>query len=122
MLRWTLHSFRLTVTAAEEGGRQHGVISMRHATYALLGLMMAFAALVFSGVSSQAATVGVPSTTQQTIDKDGLVQKVWHSRHQSHWRWGSGGGHHRHWSHRRWGSSGGGHHRHWSHRRWGSGY
>jgi hypothetical protein len=92
---------------------------MRHAMYAFVGLMLALAATVFSGTPSQAATAGVPGSTQQTVDKDGLVQKVWHSRHHSHWRWGSYG-HGRHRSHWRWGSYGHGRHR--SHHRWGSGW
>lgn len=86
---------------------------MRHAAYALLGLMVAFAALMVSGTASQAAMAGDPGATRQTVEKDALVQKVWyHHRHRSHWRWGSYG-HGRHRSHWRWGSHGG----HW---RWGS--
>jgi hypothetical protein len=79
--------------------------------------MMGLAALAFSGSASQAATAGAPVTTQQTVDKDGLVQKTHHYRHRSHWRWGSHY-HGRHRSHWRWGSHYHGRHR--SHWRWGS--
>lgn len=86
---------------------------MRNTRCALLGLMVAFAALVFSGTTSQAAMVGDPGATRQAVETDALVQKAYyHGRHRNHWRWGGHGGH---W---RWGSH---HHgRYRSHWRWGS--
>jgi hypothetical protein len=77
---------------------------MRHALYALVGLMMALSAIVLSG-SSQAATAGSPGASAVTLTRDGAAQNVhyhhhhyyyryhyYHGRYRSHWRWGSEGG------------------------------
>jgi hypothetical protein len=92
---------------------------MRHAAYALVGLIMGVAALAFSSSASQAAAAGTPTTNHIAANMDGMAKKVYHSRHRSHWRWGSRHYHSRHRSHWRWGSRHY-HGRHRSHWRWGS--
>lgn len=72
---------------------------MRNIAYALVGLMMALAAVVALGSPAQAATAGNPSATAQALAQGEVVQKVHyyrrygycchHNRYRSHWRWGS---------------------------------